>query len=256
MNLENTMTDVMHRFAGSCVAAVVAAASLLTVAPLAGAQQGILDDPNRTEAERARDLHSKPLEVYGFLGIEAGMTVGDIVPSAGYNSFVLATVVGPEGKVYAVGTDAAGKQQLEDRFATANLNNVTVLETLAGLPAGAVDAFICVRNVHDMLIPDIAEQYGMQPDPIMTAAFDSLKPGGIFGVVDVRTTLFEGADPDTHRVSEQAVIDLLESHGFEYVDSSELLADPEDDHSQASFGDGSTRYQLDRLLLKFRKPVM
>jgi len=225
---------------------------LVLVAATAGAQQGILDDPNRTDEERARDAGSKPLEVYAWLGIEPGMTVGDIIPSAGYNTFILAKLVGPEGRVLAAGTNEQGGERLEARFAAAGIGNVDVLTSMAGIPEGSVDAYICVRNVHDMLIPSVAEQYGMQPDPILGAAFRSLKSGGIFGVVDARTDK-EGVDADTHRVNEAAVIAAMESYGFELVDRSELLANPGDDHTSASFG-GDGRYTLDRMLLKFRKP--
>ncbi len=235
------------------VAAVSAGLFLLVVVGSATAvQQEILDDPHRTDAERARDAGSKPLEVYAWLGIEAGMTVGDLIPAAGYNTFLLAKVVGPTGTVLAAGTNEQGKQGLEARFADAGIENVEVLESMAGIADNSVDAYICVRNVHDMLIPSVAEQYGMQPDPILGTAFASLKPGGIFGVIDARTNA-EGVDEDTHRINERAVIEAMESYGFEYVGSSELLADPNDDHSSASFG-GDGRYTLDRMLLKFRKP--
>lgn len=242
---------VSSRSAGR--ASVYALACLVAlVASAAAAQQGVLDDPSRSEAERARDAGSKPLEVYAWLGIEPGMTVGDIVPSAGYNTFILAKVVGPEGRVLAAGTNEAGKQRLDARFESAGIANVEVLTSMAGIPDDSVDAYICVRNVHDMLIPSVAEQYGMQPDPILGTAFSSLKPGGVFGVVDARTDK-EGVDTDTHRINQRAVIEAMESYGFEYVDSSELLADPGDDHASASF-EGDGRYTLDRMLLRFRKP--
>lgn len=242
-----TLNDRTGRITASAVACL-----LLLVAATAGAQQGILDDPGRPDAERARDAGSKPLEVYAWLGIEPGMTVGDIIPASGYNTFILAKLVGPEGRVLAAGTNDAGKQGLDSRFAAAGIDNVEVLTSMAGIAADSIDAYICVRNVHDMLIPSVAEQYGMQPDPILRAAFDSLKPGGIFGVVDARTDK-EGVDADTHRINERAVIEAMESYGFEYVDRSELLANPDDDHASASFG-GDGRYTLDRMLLKFRKP--
>ena len=54
----------------------------------------MLDDPSRPDADKARDAGSKPLEVYKWLGIAEGMTVGDIIPSSGYNSHILARVVG------------------------------------------------------------------------------------------------------------------------------------------------------------------
>ncbi len=237
-------------------ATTLAVAVLVIVGLTAGvslAQHSILDDPKRPDADKARDAGSKPLEVYEWLGFSSGMTVGDIVPVTGYNTHILAGVVGDDGRVLSVFTNDEGHAALETRFADAELGNVDVLLTLEGVPDNSVDAFICVRNVHDMLIPSVAEQYGMQPDPILNATFRALKPGGIFGVVEARTDK-DGVDADTHRINERMIIEELEARGFEFVDSSELLADPDDDHSQASF-EGDGRYTLDRMLLKFRKPA-
>ena len=235
-------------------AITLAVAVLVIVGLTAGsslAQQSILDDPNRPEADKARDAGSKPLAVYEWLGITDGMTVGDIVPASGYNSHILAGVVGDEGHVLAVFTSDQGKAGLETRFGDAGIDNVKVMLNLDGVPDNSVDAFICVRNIHDMITPSLAEAYGMQPDPILNAALRALKPGGIFGVVDARTNK-EGADADAHRINEKMMIADLEARGFELVDSSELLAKPDDDYSQPSWGEG--RYTLDRMLLKFRKP--
>jgi predicted methyltransferase len=238
-------------------AVALAAVGLVLVGLTAGsslAQQSILDDPSRPDADKARDAGSKPLEVYEWLGITTGMTVGDVVPASGYNSHILAGVVGEGGHVLSVFTSDSGKAGLEERFTSAGVDNVEVLLNLDDVPDNSVDAFICVRNVHDMLIPDVAERFGMQPDPILGGILRTLKPGGIFGVVDARTTN-EGVDANTHRINEKMMIDELEARGFELVDSSDLLAKPDDDYSQASF-EGDGRYTLDRMLLKFRKPSM
>jgi len=231
-------------------------AALMIVGLTAGisvAQQSVLDDPSRPEADKARDAGSKPLEVYKWLGITDGMTVGDIVPASGYNSHILAGVVGDEGHVLSVFTSDDGKAGLDTRFSDAGIENVKVLVNLDGVPDDSVDAFICIRNLHDMLTPSLAESYGMQPDPILNAVFGALKPGGIFGVVDARTTE-DGADADAHRINEKVIIADLEARGFELVDSSDLLAKPDDDFSQPSW-EGDGRYTLDRMLLKFRKPA-
>jgi len=219
-------------------AIVLVAVALMIVGLTAGstlAQQSVLDDPSRPEADKARDAGSKPLEVYKWLGITDGMTVGDIVPASGYNTHVLARVVGDDGHV------------------DAGIDNVKVLLNLDDVPDDSIDAFICVRNVHDMLMPEVAERFGMQPDSILGAILRTLKPGGIFGVVDARTTK-EGADTDAHRINEKMMIAELKARGFELVDSSELLAKPDDDFSQPSW-EGDGRYTLDRMLLKFRKPA-
>ena len=187
--------------------ATFAVAVLVIVALTAGvslAQHSILDDPDRPDADKARDAGSKPLEVYEWLGIASGMTVGDIVPGGGYNTHILAAVVGQDGRVLSVFTNDQGLAALETRFGDAEIDNVDVLLTLEGVPDNSVDAFICVRNVHDMLIPSVAEQYGMQPDLILDPALRALKPGGIFGVVDARTGK-DGVDSDTHRINERMI---------------------------------------------------
>jgi len=48
------------------------------------------------------------------------------------------------------------------------------------------------------------------------------------------------------------VIRELQAAGFELVDRSDLLAVPDDDHSE--FGAFPRRWMEDRMLLKFRKP--
>jgi predicted methyltransferase len=209
-------------------AVALVAVALMIVGLTAGsslAQHSVLDDPSRPDADKARDEGSKPLEVYKWLGITDGMTVGDVVPASGYNTHILARVVGDEGHVVAVFTGEEGKASLDSRFSEAGIDNVKVLLNLDDVPDDSVDAFICIRNVHDMITPSLAEQYGMQPDPILGAVLRALKPGGIFGVVDARTTK-EGADAEAHRINEKMMIADLEARGFELVDSSELLAKP------------------------------
>ncbi len=221
----------------------------IVVAPVAAVQHDALNDPSRPEEDRARDAGSKPLEVFDWLGVTAGSTVADLIPGGGYNSHVLAHVVGASGRVYSVGTSADGEKSLAERFAAAGLDNVEAHENLSSIPDASVDVYVVVRNVHDMLIPDVAEQYGMQPDPIFAELVRSLKPGGVLGVIDSRAP-GEGIDSETHRVSEAFVIAAVESRGFELVDRSELLANPGEDFAQPYW---DSRFTMDRMLLKFRK---
>ncbi len=221
----------------------------VVVAPVAAIQHDALSDPTRPEEDRARDAGSKPLEVFDWLGVRSGSTVADLIPGGGYNSHVLAHVVGASGRVYSVGTSADGEKRLAERFAAAGLDNVEAHEDLSAVPDASVDVYVVVRNVHDMLIPDIAEQYGMQPDPIFAELVRSLKSGGVLGVVDSRMP-GDGIDSDTHRVSEALVIAEVEARGFEFVDRSDLLANPGEDFAQPYW---DSRFSMDRMLLKFRK---
>ena len=213
------------------------AAVLALAVPGTALTQDVLSAPGRTDDERARDAGSKPLEVYAFWGIEPGMTVVDFIPGGGYNTVLLAHLVGEAGKVYAGPTR---NDALANRLAANPLPNV-MQGGLGDVPAGSADVIITVRNMHDL---------GDRAGAALAAAMTALKPGGVFGVVDARTNK-DGYDESTHRINQQMVIEMVTAAGFEFVESSEMLANPNDD-----FGtwEGSTgRTNTDRMVLKFRK---
>ncbi len=215
------------------LALMVAVASPLSVS----AQESILDDASRPDAERERDAGSKPLQVYAFWGIESGMTVADLMPGRGYNTFILSKLVGDSGKVYA-GPDRRGG--LAERLAANPLSNVEIIGTPGDLAADSIDIIVTVRNVHDL---------GDRAGGFLEACLAALKPGGILGVVDARTNM-EGYDSNTHRINQQMVIDMVTAAGFVLVDSSEMLANPDDDFGDSRRG---SRPETDRMVLKFQK---
>jgi predicted methyltransferase len=229
-----------------------AAAWVVTVGLSAMAQTGPLDDPARPAAELERDAGSRPLEVYAWLGIEPGMTVADLMPFAGYNSHILAHVVGADGRVLApwAFTDEA-VVKLRERFVAAGLANVEPMRGVEDIPDDSIDVWLTVRNVHDLLIPSIGEQFGFDGANVLAEMFRTLKPGGVLGVVDARTA---GVDLDdrNHRVHETHAIAVLEAVGFELVDSSDLLRVEGDDYGAMGY---PTRWDVDRFLLQLTKPT-
>ena len=100
---------------------------------------------------------------------------------------------------------------------------------------------VSIRNYHDAKTPR---------DQLLSELHAALKPNGILGIVDVATDR-PGWDDETHRLNEQVVIDECTSNGFELVESSDMLRNPDDDHSIRGFDEG--RHTMDRYLLKFRK---
>jgi len=218
---------------------VVSTIAVVAVAGLAIAQQDVLSSPGRTDDDHARDSGSKPLEIYAFFGVESGMTVVDLMPSAGYNTYILSPLVGDDGTVYS-GPDRSGG--LATRLGENPLANVEVIGGYDDIPAGSVDVMITIRNMHHVI--------GGNGEAETLAAFlAALKPGGIFGVVDARTTM-DGYDSNTHRINQQMVVDAIVGAGFEFVEASEVLGNPDDDVSTNS----GERYNIDRFTLKFRKP--
>lgn len=202
------------------------------------AQESILDDASRSDAERERDAGSKPLEVYAFWGIESGMTVVDLMPGGGYNTYILSKVVGDSGKVYA---GPNRDDNLANRLEANPLGNVEIIGGAGELEAESIDVMITVRNVHDL---------GDRAAGFLEACLAALKPGGIFGVVDTRTDM-DGYDSNTHRINQQMVVDMVTAAGFTLVDSSEMLANPDDDFGKWEGASGRT--STDRMVLKFQK---
>lgn len=207
----------------------------------AGDEHGPAADsiPNRS-AEAARDEGSRPQAVMDFVGIERGDAVADIFAGSGYYTYLLSERVGPDGRVYAQGYSPGLRARVE-RGDLASAGNVVLVDSLSRLPEGGLDHAIIIRGYH------LFEDPSSLLDPLMRA----LEPGGTIGIVELRLGEPSGHDMETHRMGEQTVIDELTGAGFEYVGDSDVLRNPEDDHT--GFWEGR-RHLADRMLLKFAKP--
>lgn len=211
--------------------------------------RAVLADPTRPEDEVGQDADRHAIDVYEFIGIEPGMTVGDIWPGGGYNTHLLSRLMGAEGKVYAVmGFYAAGRfatlEPLTQRIADSGLDNVEIVLGLADMEDESLDAAIAVRNYHD------AEGLGAGRQETVTELARVMKRGGIVGIVEVATPN-PGFHEETHRLNEATVVEEFTAGGFELVERSDMLANPDDDHTTTGFEEG--RHTRDRYVLKFRK---
>lgn len=195
--------------------------------------------PSRSE-EIARDQGSHPQEVMDFLEIEEGDEVADIFAGGGYYTYLLSERVGPDGHVYAQGYSPGLEARLE-RGDLAEAANVTLVDSLSNLPTETLDAAMIVRGYH--LFPD--------PSTLFDVLHAALVPGGVVGVVEVRLGQPTGHDMETHRMGEQTVIGQFTDAGFRYLGESDVLRNPDDDHTE--FWEGR-RHLADRMLLKFVEP--
>jgi predicted methyltransferase len=215
--------------------------------------------PARPIEDVARDAGRKPFAVLDFLGVEQGMTTLDVMAAGGYYTEVLARVVGPQGRVYAQNPavmlrfgGGRNDRALTDRLLGNRLANVRRLDREfddLGLVAASVDVAITALNFHDI--------YNNSPEAaqgVLLAIKQVLKPGGVFGIIDHVGN--PGADQAAtnktlHRIDPALVVSAAEQAGFT-VERSNLLSNPDDDHTQNPFAPG-LRGNTDRFVLKLTK---
>lgn len=202
-----------------------------------------LDAADRPQEEKERDRWSKPVETLTWAGIEPGDVVVDFHAGSGYATWILSRWVGPEGVVFAemAGRGAGALRERIESGDLAEVGNVVFAGGIDELPSDSLDVFYVVRNYHDYG----ADEVGGFLDHVAR----TLKPGGSFVVIDAVAS--EGRDEEGHRIAADVVVAEVTGAGFELVDSSDLLANPDDDHQGPAW---DRRNQLDHFALKFRWP--
>lgn len=218
-------------------------------------------DPARPQADRDRDADRKPAECIAFAGLKPGQRIADLLPGGGYFTRIFSGVVGPKGQVFAVAPpkrpDAPADRPEPSAAVRAiaaeeHYKNVTVsVEKLAELKLPEnLDMVWTSQNYHDVHnVPNI------DVGAFNKAVLASLKPGGIYIVIDHATEKGAGftATSTLHRSDPDAVKSEVMAAGFEFVGSSDVIANPADDHKAKVFDQG-LRDKTDRYVLKFRKP--
>ena len=235
----------------------------------------------RSPANKARDRYRHPAETLEFFGLRPDMTVIELEPGAGWYTEILAPVLHAHGHLVEATPPAVGGSPFMHRMATAFDNklksdpavygNVTTIafappsQVNLGAPDSA-DMVLTFRNLHDWLNHSPATLAA-----VFKAAYDVLKPGGVFGVVEHRARPYENAIQASralHRIPEDYVIELGLKTGFELTGVSEINANPKDDETvnvhrlpPDLVGPASEHARMraigesDRMTLRFMKPA-
>ncbi|MEM6989816.1 MAG: SAM-dependent methyltransferase [Myxococcota bacterium] len=213
-------------------------------------------DTGRPPADLERDAARKPQEVMDFAGIEPGMRVAELMSGGGYYADLLSRRVGPSGAVFAHNRPFVFKRFAEKRIAkrleNPALGNVQRLDTELEdpkLPA-ELDAVLIFLFYHDL--------YWQQVDrgAMNRAVFTSLRPGGVFTVIDHSALDGHGSDDvkSLHRVEESLVTKEILAVGFELAAASDMLRNADDPRDYNVFSPPDGRDKTDRFVLKFVKP--
>lgn len=213
----------------------------------------------RSDAEKARDANRKPLETLQFFGLEPDMKIVELIPGGGWYTKILYPAVQENGEYYAAVLTDRIKEELGDHPDFSKMNIVAEDSQfsreegaryfslkLDSLEMTDADMVLTFRNYHN-LTP--AGRKAMND-----AAFNALKPGGIYAVVDHSRRHMEPETPgNRRRVDPVSAIKDIQEAGFEFVDFSTLHYRA-DDELRYEVGARSVSGNTDRWSLKFVKP--
>ncbi|MBE9549949.1 MAG: class I SAM-dependent methyltransferase [Proteobacteria bacterium] len=215
--------------------------------------------PVRTEAEMIRDANRKPIETLKFFGLQDDMTVVELIPGGGWYTKLLAPVLADKGKLYAaLGTGRIEKGLLKEKGFGKVV--VSAKDSSMGRKPGArlyhlnveslgvrnADIVFTFRNYHNF---DADGRAAMN-----RTAFDALKPGGVYALVDHSRRHMEGDnDENRRRIDPVLAIMEIQAAGFVLEDYTKLHYRP-DDELRFEVGRKTVTGNTDRWTLKFRKP--
>ena len=245
---------------------LIAATLLLSLALSAQAANEIdmkveaaLASESRPQADRDRDRNRRAAATLDFFGLKDNMRVLELLPGGGWYTRVLAPVLADNGQLYvALGSGRVSTTVLTEP----GFEKVIRLETDEKLnrPEGSrfyvmgefdfgvkdLDMVLTFRNLHN---------FGPEVRAIMNReVFDSLKSGGLYGMVDHTRRHMEEADNENRRrIDPVLVIKEMLDLGFELVDYSALHFRA-DDELEYEVGRRSVTGNTDRFTFLFRKP--
>jgi predicted methyltransferase len=222
--------------------------------------EAAISDPRRPDDQVELDVTRKPTLSLLFSEVKAGDRIVDLMSGNGYFTRILSDVVGPSGRVYAYipteqiahcsPREIAGTQAI---VRDSSYRNVTLLTgSLADFRVPEkLDLIWMSQSYHDL------HDSFLGPANVAVlnkTIFDSLKPGGVFLVIDHVAEAGSGLrDTETlHRIDPLRMKSEIEAAGFVLESQSAALRNTGDDHKRAIF-DPNIRGRTDQVLFRFRK---
>jgi predicted methyltransferase len=193
----------------------------------------------RSAAHKARDKYRHPVATLEFFGIKPTMTVVELEPGGGWYTEILAPYLKDQGHLIEAAPPLKGSSGFMHRMAQKYQKKLKSNPKVYGNvklvpfappkqvklgPANSVDMVLTFRNIHDWKAENAL-------DSVFKAAYEVLKPGGIFGVVAHRAKPYANPAKSAkklHRLPEDYVISLGLKTGFHLIGVSEVNANPKD----------------------------
>jgi predicted methyltransferase len=176
----------------------------------------------------------------------------------------MSRIVGHEGLVYSHNgpvywSFVGDNKDVSARYADDRLSNVKRVQgsEQVDLPEGSVDMAISVLAYHDYYF--VHEARTSEKEDVgaaLKSIYQALKPGGVFVIIDHVAPEGSGEDAGDklHRIDPKLVTAQMQAAGFELEKTSDVLVNPEDNHTISPF-DPAIRRKTDRFVHLYRKPL-
>jgi predicted methyltransferase len=220
-----------------------------------------ISDPRRPAEQVHYDAVRRPDIVIAFARVKPGDRVADFMPGNGYFTRILSDVVGPTGRVYAFNpaeqiancppNEIAGSRAIAHDPSYANVFLLTAPLAKFSIQE-KLDLIWTAQNYHDLHDSFLGPA---NVAALNKAFFHALKPGGVFLVIDHVAETGSGLrDTETlHRIDPIRLRNEIEAAGFVFESQSDVLRNPNDDHSRSVF-DPLVRGRTDQVVFRFRRP--
>lgn len=247
------------------------------------ALKAVVDNKSRTAAAKARDEFRHPLETLSFFDVRPEHRVLEVWPGAGWYSEILAPYLSEHGELvaghfnpdssvgYFVKSRASYQQRLTENPTMYSKVKLAIFDPEnadKSLADGSFDRVLTFRNMHNFYMNGGGDEAVQAAFKVM---YDSLKSGGILGVVEHRLPIDKAhkLQESSGYLHEKYVIAMAEAVGFKLQARSEINANAKDlaDHPKGvwslppsyALGDDKRDYfhaigESDRMTLKFIKP--
>ncbi len=155
---------------------------------------------------KTREKEERPSLLYKGLQLKKGMHIADIGAGSGYHTFRLASIVGSEGKIYAVDIQEKMLELIRARMKAGNVKNVMPIKgkiTDPMLPEGKLDLILMVDVYHEF----------SHPFEMTRALIKALKPGsGRLVFVEFRLEDPKVPIKLVHKMSQKQVLKEMSIH--------------------------------------------
>jgi predicted methyltransferase len=216
----------------------------------------VVHDPERSDADRVIDLRRRPEKLLAFYDVRPGMRVLDLSAGGGYNTELLARVVGPTGMVYAqlsrfTRENKVVRARFEERLKKPVMSRVVPLardfEDPVPPEVKQLDLVTFNFNYHDTV------WMGVDRARMNRAVFEALRSGGVYVVADHSGRPGTGTSEakSLHRIEESVVRSEVTAAGFRLVEEGDFLRNPLDPRNVPV---SKSQVPNDEFALKFVKP--